>query len=553
MWPPFAPPLTPPTHRRLSPPHTPTPGGETSGCGALTRYGAALADFKCEHDKLGVRIQTKWLKEYMQVLPASAQKQIGRGMNMAAIAMRYKRHLSQYAQRVDLDIIRGGGDTHEVEAQPSAVAEMDPASYHQRFAPKHMPRGRQNADPRFRPLVQDHKRRRARGGGRKPVAAAVRESLLLWWNGIRHSINTKLMVRFPLRGLLLKAKDLQAQYIAASLHAGVTVSPLQVNRAWLKKWMCEYRISVRQPIRKYKVARDVLCERLQIFWITVAKIRTAVKLHFGYDPDFKNVDQSPFHMNEAGSQECKTLSVKGAYSVPLIENHAATRERWSLNSITDSNQERVNKRAPGFEIMFKAEGHKLEAKLKEYLFSLGLPCRASVVTGPSGSYKEEDILNFLEEHLEKWGPGRRWEVFMLDAYAPGLTNNVQRLCWLRGYIVITHGGGASMVCQTNDTDYHLHVRKRFIELQDNLMIHKSRSRGGGLVDLTKEENIRIMAEVALDTDLNLGASAGYKRTGTTNALDGSEDHLITREAGNFWNELRMRPKIDSAVAEVTAR
>ena len=86
---------------------------------------------------------------------------------------------------------------------------------------------------------------------------------------------------------MCKAQELQEQYIAASLHAGVTIVPLHITRAWLRKWMCDYRISVRQPNRKYKVARDVLCERLQIFWITVAKIRTFVKLHWGYDLDFR--------------------------------------------------------------------------------------------------------------------------------------------------------------------------------------------------------------------------------------------------------------------------
>ena len=46
--------------------------------------------------------------------------------------------------------------------------------------------------------------------------------------------------------------------------------------------------------------------------------------------------------------------------VPLLENHAATRERWSLNSITDSCEERVHRVLPGFELMLKAEGTMLE-------------------------------------------------------------------------------------------------------------------------------------------------------------------------------------------------
>ena len=139
---------------------------------------------------------------------------------------------------------------------------------------------------------------------------------------------------------------------------------------------------------------------------------------------------------------------------------------------------------------------------------------------------------------------------MLDAYAPGLTDNAQRLCWPRGYICLTHGGGASMIAQTNDTDHHLHVRKRFIELQTALMVKKARRKGGGMVDLTIEENIDIMIQVMSDKNLHLQASKGYKYTGTTVALDGGEDSKICREAKDFWDELKMRKIIDAAVAEV---
>ena len=104
-------------------------------------------------------------------------------------------------------------------------------------------------------------------------------------------------------------------------------------------------------------------------------------------------------------------------------------------------------------------------QLRAYADSKHLPFKFSVVTGPSGSYKEGDIIRFLEEFLEPWGPGRRWEFISLDAYAPGLTDNVQRLCWSRGFILVTHGGGASMIAQTNDTDHHLFVRQWFIEKQ----------------------------------------------------------------------------------------
>ena len=83
--------------------------------------------------------------------------------------------------------------------------------------------------------------------------------------------------------------------------------------------------------------------------------------------------------------------------------------------------------------MFKAEGKQVERKLQEFVFvAKGLPFTVTVVTGSSGSYKEEDILLVLDKHLEPWGPGRQLELFFLDAYAPGLTDNVQRFCWSMG-------------------------------------------------------------------------------------------------------------------------
>ena len=49
------------------------------------------------------------------------------------------------------------------------------------------------------------------------------------------------------------------------------------------------------------------------------------------------------------------------------------------------------------------------------------------------------------------------------------------------------------------------------------------------------------------------ANRGYKYTGTLVALDGSEDHKVCRDAKEFWTEMNMRTRINSAVAEVDAQ
>jgi len=268
-----------------------------------------------------------------------------------------------------------------------------------------------------------------------------------------------------------------------------------------------------------------------------------VILEHGYDPDMRNVDQAPFHKNEAGSKTYGTVVMKGSHKVPLLEGHAATRERFSLSTVTDSNEDRIrNKELPGFEVMFKAAGKVKEKKLQEYAASLKRPFKLSVATGPSGSYKEHDLLTMQDKWLEPWGEGRRWEIWMGDAYAAGLTNNVQRQCWQKGYISLTHGGGASMIAQTNDTELHKPVRAEFCAMQQELILGKTQTAGGGLFECSDEENIMLLATVMGNMTFHLQACKGYKYTGTTVAFDSSEDHMIGKDAKEFWDELGMRER-----------
>ena len=84
--------------------------------------------------------------------------------------------------------------------------------------------------------------------------------------------------------------------------------------------------------------------------------------------------------------------------------------------MTDSNKERINSgELPGFECMFKATGNIKAQRLQDHVTLLSVPFKVSVVTGPSGSYREDDIIKFLEKWCEPWYKGRQWEFIMLDA------------------------------------------------------------------------------------------------------------------------------------------
>ena len=154
----------------------------------------------------------------------------------------------------------------------------------------------------------DAQRRRRRGlQGRPQKAAVVRGLLFEWFSVLRNSV----AVRIPPKLVMVKAAQLVQDYVKECLLRGVQPDPPKITSHWLRGWKRQYRVSLRRPNRKYKVPRHVLEERLAIFWINLARVRCFIQLAKGYDPHMTNIDQTPYHKNEAGSQGATTLSVKG--------------------------------------------------------------------------------------------------------------------------------------------------------------------------------------------------------------------------------------------------
>ena len=81
-----------------------------------------------------------------------------------------------------------------------------------------------------------------------------------WYSTIRHSVDCKLMVRFPKKVLLVKAEMLQQEYLVSCLKNDVQPESVSITPDWINGVLWEYRITHRQPNRKYKVARWVLAE-----------------------------------------------------------------------------------------------------------------------------------------------------------------------------------------------------------------------------------------------------------------------------------------------------
>ena len=392
-------------------------------------------------------------------------------------------------------------------------------------------------------------RRRAVGGGRPYVNQAVRQELYEWFASVRHAIDWKALIasnrgrglkknlaRFPRSILKVKVQQLLKEHAHASLLNGVPVRSFKPSSHWFSRWQEDYGLSLRQANRKYAVPKHVLKERLHLFWVSLFRVRQLAVLALGYEPMLLNWDQSPYHHNESGSQNKPTLAVRGS-TVPVVEGNSDCKSRWTANLTTCSDEAAV---AAGFippaECMFKgSKNGKVHLRLEEHRRRIGCPAWLTVTMSDKGSYKEHDVVSFLKAHLEEWKEGRDWRIIFADDFAAHKSQNVFSLCWSRGYVLILHGGGATPVAQTPDTDLNEEVRRVYGYKETALLMEKMRC-GQTVPKLTHEECLDMMHSVICDKELHMKAARGYKKVGQSIDLHGKEDNLIVREAAMYWND-----------------
>ena len=84
---------------------------------------------------------------------------------------------------------------------------------------------------------------------------------------------------------------------------------------------------MRQANRKFQVPRHVQKQRMELFWVTLFRIRLFIRLAFGYEAVIYNWGQSPYHHNETGSQN------KGTLGVPTWECEAALPQSWKATQM----------------------------------------------------------------------------------------------------------------------------------------------------------------------------------------------------------------------------
>ena len=391
-----------------------------------------------------------------------------------------------------------------------------------------------------------NRKRRSGHQGAPRKAPMLRTELWDWFCSIKRSVCGRISPKM----VLTQARLMSETYALACLQRGEPSNLPIIDKSWLHTWKHEFSVSFRLPNRKWSVPRAILKERLRNTWMNVIRARTLALATVGHDLPLWNFDQSPFHMNEAGSKARRSLSVRGVAKLVIKEGHSASRERWSANTMTTSEVSQFHAGIPPLEVMFRVEssGVHLLPRLRSCI-----PNWApwlSVAISQSGSYNEEHILRYLNLVLPRVTPETPWRILVVDAFKAQTTEAVRAFAWSRKFVLVVHGGGATSICQPNDTDLHQDMKRVYMELEMSDAVLHQRLRPGCCPVPRKEDCLAWMGAIWGERRLHEKAALGFKNVGLSNALDGTEDGMICREARVYWDELGMSEAKQEAIATV---
>ena len=220
-----------------------------------------------------------------------------------------------------------------------------------------------------------------------------------------------------------------------------------------------------------------------------------------------------------------------------------------MTTVTSNRKAALQKRKLPLEVLFLGKSPK---KLKS--FKLPSDMNISVQLGPKGSYRAEHVQAFCEKWLDEWSPEREkqkdYRILYLDSYRGHLSPELDELCWQRGYVLLIHYGCTTGVAQVNDTDLHDKFEQIYLELEQDAFT-EAQSIDPSDISRTEQEVLNDVAQTWRQLD-HLRGVEGHKRVGLANALDGTDDEELTREALEFWECANMPAERKKAIAEVDA-
>ena len=173
-----------------------------------------------------------------------------------------------------------------------------------------------------------------------------------------------------------------------------------------------------------------------------------------------SVDQKPSWFNNAGQKG--NFAVKGSKNGSVRENFAKTRQRYTI--MTGVPSWLTADEVPKMAVLFKgAKGGRIVGSI---LKDFDKPDWMKLQTQEFGSYRSEDVVEYLQWALPAASSSKESIIVILDWYTGHRTPEVERLISDKGHVLLFHGGGTTPFTQINDTHLHALVQ-RLLETIEN--------------------------------------------------------------------------------------
>ena len=153
-----------------------------------------------------------------------------------------------------------------------------------------------------------------------------------------------------------------------------------------------------------------------------------------------------------------------------------------------------------------------------------------------GSYSLKQLLETRKQLPNRFNifSHANFAIYVLDDYAVHLMLEVKQALWNRGYILVIIGWGITSFVQINVTHLHKPLKSEYRKKESELRLEKLQN------DLQKvpapdwNEMMRLL--VNSNKDVKIDVKSAFRSVWITDALDGSEDCLVSDKMFGLFGE-----------------
>ena len=193
-----------------------------------------------------------------------------------------------------------------------------------------------------------------------------RKMACLWFELLRWFVDEveELRSRADSSLLLARARLLRDRLVAQG-HSAADLP--KVNKNFLRRWRLEFGLSMRATTVRFKISLTKATARVSCMLSNIFRLRHLWQLCHGPIPmRWVSYDQKPSWFNNAGLRP--QLARRGSRKVGAREDHAGTRQRYSLMTTVQSWPLPVGADPPKMAVLFKADnGARCPADFRKYI------------------------------------------------------------------------------------------------------------------------------------------------------------------------------------------